>query len=98
MFRTSTAIAVFAFLLPVGLAQTDSSTDEEEARQETIIVTGRAQKLYRVGETDTARLPTDPLSSSVSITSINEQLIRDQGARDAQDLYRNISGDRKSVV
>ena len=55
-------------------------------------MTGRAQKLYRVGETDTARLPTDPLSSSVSITSINEQLIRDQGARDAQDIYRNISG------
>ena len=92
MFRKCTVVALLGLSLPVGFAQTNVSTDEEEARQETIIVTGRAQKLYRVGETDTARLPTDPLSSSVSITSINEQLIRDQGARDAQDLYRNISG------
>lgn len=59
---------------------------------EEIVVTARAQKLYRVAETRTGKLPSDPLSSSVVITSINEQLIEDQGARDARDIYRNISG------
>jgi iron complex outermembrane recepter protein len=63
----------------------------EEAPQE-LIVTGRASKLYRVEETVTGRLPTDPLASSQNITVITEELIEDQGARDAQDLYRNISG------
>lgn len=57
-----------------------------------IIVTGRAHKLYRVDETLTGKLPTDPLASSQNIAVITEQLIDDQGARDAQDLYRNISG------
>lgn len=59
---------------------------------EEIIVTGRAQKLYRAGETTTGKLPSIPLESSQSIQVINAELIRDQGARDAQDLYRNISG------
>jgi len=57
-----------------------------------IVVTGRAAKLYRVDETVSGKLPTEPLASSQAITVITEQLIRDQGARDAQDLYRNISG------
>jgi len=57
-----------------------------------IIVSGRAQKLYRVQETSSGKLETPPLESSLVITSITEQLIEDQGARDAQDLYRNISG------
>lgn len=58
----------------------------------TIIVTGRAQKLYRVEETSSGKLETPPLESSLVITTITQQLIEDQGARDAQDLYRNISG------
>lgn len=66
--------------------RTTGSQDEE------IIVTGRARKLYRVEETVTGKLPTEPLASSQTITVITEQLIEDQGARDAQDLYRNISG------
>lgn len=57
-----------------------------------LIVTGRASKLYRVDETVTGKLPTDPLASSQNITVITRELIEDQGARDAQDLYRNISG------
>lgn len=57
-----------------------------------IIVTGRAQKLYRVDETTSGKMATPPLESSLVITTISEQLIEDQGARDAQDLYRNISG------
>lgn len=57
-----------------------------------IIVTARAAKLYRVEETASGKLPTEPLASSQSITVLTSELIKDQGARDAQDLYRNISG------
>lgn len=57
-----------------------------------IIVTARAQKLYRVEEIESGKLPTEPLASSQSISVITAELIKDQGARDAQDLYRNISG------
>lgn len=57
-----------------------------------IIVTGRAQKLYRANTISVGKLATPPLESSQSVTTLTEQLIEDQGARDAQDLYRNISG------
>ncbi len=62
------------------------------ADSSTIIVTGRAQKLYRVDETVSGKLPTAPLESSQVVTTITKELIEDQGARNAQDLYRNISG------
>ena len=64
---------------------------EKEASEE-IVVTARAAKLYRVEETASGKMPTEPLASSQTITVITSQLIEDQGARDAQDLYRNISG------
>ncbi len=80
-------------------AQGDAPVDEASAEgidgtlpDGTIVVTGRAQRLYRVEEVVTGKLPTEPLASSQTITTITEQLIEDQGARDAQDLYRNISG------
>lgn len=73
-------------------AQTQTADTDEVDDENIIIVTARGQKLYRVGETNTAKLPSDPLDTAISITSINEQLIEDQGARDAQDIYRNISG------
>lgn len=57
-----------------------------------LVVTARAAKLYRVEETASGKLPTEPLASSQMITVITKELIEDQGARDAQDLYRNISG------
>jgi iron complex outermembrane recepter protein len=57
-----------------------------------IIVQGRVERLYRVSESAVSKLPTEPLASSQSIAVINEELIRDQGARDALDLYRNIAG------
>lgn len=71
---------------------TSTEADQEEEETGSIIVSGRAQRLYRIDQTETAKLPGDPLDLPISITSINEQLIEDQGARDAQDLYRNISG------
>ena len=55
-------------------------------------MTGRAQKLYRADDVSVGKLDTPPLESSLVVTTITEQLIEDQGARDAQDLYRNISG------
>lgn len=94
------ALLISAAVLPSPLlaqgADADTSITEqpagESSSESTIIVTGRAQKLYRVDEALSGRLPTAPLDSSLSITVITEQLIDDQGARDAQDLYRNISG------
>ncbi|MEN1729123.1 MAG: hypothetical protein AAGJ52_11850, partial [Pseudomonadota bacterium] len=66
--------------------------DENAASLDRMVVTGRAQKLYRVTSTSSTRLPTEPLESPTTVVVINEELIRDQGARDAQDIYRNLSG------
>ncbi|HWU79341.1 MAG TPA: TonB-dependent receptor, partial [Caulobacter sp.] len=54
--------------------------------------TARARQLYRAGETTSGKLATAPLESSLNIQVLNAELIRDQGARDAQDLYRNLAG------
>ncbi len=59
---------------------------------ERITITSRAINLYRPGETNTGKLANEPLNSTQVISSINASLIADQGARDAQDLYRNIAG------
>ncbi|MCU0949127.1 MAG: TonB-dependent receptor plug domain-containing protein [Porphyrobacter sp.] len=68
---------------------TQRAAEEQDA--DTIIVTGRAQKLYRVETTTATKLPTQPLLSSQNVSVITSELIQDQGARDAQDIYRNIS-------
>lgn len=90
-----TALAVPA--LGAGAQATENSAasaseDDKNTEEGEIIVTGRAAKLYRVEELSSGKLPTDPLASSQTITVITKDLIQDQGARDAQDLYRNISG------
>lgn len=72
-------------------AEQNSPVEDANGAEE-IIVTARVQKLYRVEATSTGKLPTAPLESSQVITTLTKQLIEDQGARDAQDLYRNISG------
>lgn len=80
------------FAAPVA-AQDEPPTDQaDDDAREVIVVTGRAQTLYRVTETNTGKLPADTLASPLVISAINRNLIEDQGARDAQDLYRNISG------
>ncbi|MEM0952985.1 MAG: TonB-dependent receptor [Pseudomonadota bacterium] len=91
------SITFLLLLASAALSQQNEKSSEvgEAAPQnpiETVIVTGRASKLYRIGETQTGKLPLAPLEASQSITSIPEALIRDQGAREAGDLYRNISG------
>lgn len=83
IFRISTAIGLIA-ISHAARAADDASSD--------IIVTGRAEKLYRVDSTSVARGASDPLDIPQSVTVINEALIDDQGARDATDLYRNIAG------
>lgn len=82
---------------PLTAQESDAETEDDAAASEPvedgdIIVTGRAQKLYRVDEVSVGKLDTPPLESSLVVTTITRQLIEDQGARDAQDLYRNISG------
>jgi len=57
-----------------------------------VVVTARARQLYRTQETTSGKLATAPLDSSLNIQVLNAEQIRDQGARDAQDLYRNIAG------
>ncbi|MBJ7437444.1 MAG: TonB-dependent receptor [Sphingopyxis sp.] len=70
----------------------EEAAGEDGGAADEIVVTGRVSKLYRVEETASGKMPTEPLASSQSITVITSELIEDQGARDAQDLYRNISG------
>lgn len=91
MIRKIIGGAMLASVGSVALAA-EGEADADAESDSTIIVTARAEKLYRVDETSAAKLPTEPLASSQAITVITRQLIEDQGARDAQDLYRNISG------
>jgi iron complex outermembrane receptor protein len=60
--------------------------------EDTIVVVGRAQSLYRVRDIEGGKLPVEPLLSTQTIQVIGKELIEDQGARDAADLYRNLSG------
>lgn len=59
---------------------------------ESIVVTARAQKLYRVKETEIGKIAADPLDVPQSIQVINSEMIEDQGARDIRDLFRNVPG------
>lgn len=77
---------------PAAGTEISEASAEGESANDQIVVTGRAAKLYRVDETASGKMPTEPLASSQTITVITSDLIEDQGARDAQDLYRNISG------
>lgn len=57
-----------------------------------IVVQGRAQQLYRTLVTTVGKSAQDPLDIPQALQVINHDLFVDQGARDATDLYRNISG------
>lgn len=73
-------------------ANEETTSDTEAPGVAEVVVTARAAKLYRTDEVATSKLETAPLAASQMVTVITADLIRDQGARDAQDLYRNISG------
>ncbi|WP_292020492.1 MULTISPECIES: TonB-dependent siderophore receptor [unclassified Brevundimonas] len=57
-----------------------------------IVVTGRAQRLYRTDKTTIGKTVENPLDIPQALQILNAELIEDQGARDITDLYRNISG------
>lgn len=100
----SARVLAFACLLSGGVAGAETiegdavaASDMEAGAAENeqpadIIVTGRAQRLYRSGQTTIGKVPADPLDIPQSVQVITNQLIEDQGARDITDLYRNISG------
>jgi iron complex outermembrane receptor protein len=66
--------------------------DEASAPGSEIIVTGRAQRLYRVEQATVGKVAEDPMNIPQAVQVINADLFADQGARDATDIYRNISG------
>ncbi|MEM0910198.1 MAG: TonB-dependent receptor [Pseudomonadota bacterium] len=73
-------------------ADFQGSVRPSETPTERILVKGRANNLYRIDATSSGKLPTSQIDSAITITAISAELISDQGARDSQDLYRNISG------
>jgi iron complex outermembrane receptor protein len=65
---------------------------EDAQGDEDILVIGRAQRLYRTETTTVGKVAEDPLNIPQALQVINSELFTDQGARDATDIYRNISG------
>jgi len=80
--------------VPLATAVQTAAAAESSAAllMDAVIVTARAARLYRAEEVRVGKLPGDPLDTPLSVSVITAELIRDQGARDAQDLYRNVSG------
>lgn len=87
-----------ALLASVCLCESVASAQEapvaapEAGNADQIIVTGRAQRLYRTETTTVGKTAEDPLNIPQAVQVINKDLFADQGARDATDIYRNISG------
>lgn len=89
------ALATNAFAQESGTTTQNTPQEANNANAkevERVVVTSRALNLYRNGESSTGKLSVDALNATQQITSINESLIRDQGARNAKDIYRNIAG------
>jgi len=82
---------LFALMGP-GTAVAQTTPAAEPAILDEVVVTGRAQRLYRTDETTIGKTAENPLDIPQALQIINEELIEDQGARDITDLYRNISG------
>ncbi|MBB4857983.1 iron complex outermembrane receptor protein [Novosphingobium chloroacetimidivorans] len=84
--------ATCASAMALGLVANPALAQDEQAPTDEIIVNGRAQRLYRVDTTTVGKVAEDPINIPQALQVINAELFRDQGARDATDLYRNISG------
>ncbi|WP_420144060.1 TonB-dependent siderophore receptor [Sphingobium sp.] len=88
LLASATIIPSIAFAQEAPVtAPENSMTDGDQ-----IIVTGRAQRLYRTETTTVGKTAEDPLNIPQAVQVINSDLFADQGARDATDIYRNISG------
>ncbi|WP_294307442.1 TonB-dependent receptor plug domain-containing protein [uncultured Sphingomonas sp.] len=85
------SLAALLICAPAMAAPTDPIADTPPPGED-IVVTGRAQRLYRVEMTTVGKAAEDPLNIPQALQVINEDLFTDQGARDATDIYRNISG------
>lgn len=85
------SLAALLVCAPAIAATTDPIGDIPSPGED-IVVTGRAQHLYRVDTTTVGKTAEDPLNIPQALQVINEELFTDQGARDATDIYRNISG------
>ncbi|HZX81342.1 MAG TPA: TonB-dependent receptor [Lysobacter sp.] len=78
-----------------GPAQSTAPADNaaNAALLDAVQVIGRAQRLYRVEESNVATRTDTPLELvPQSVQVINRDLIDDQAARQVTDLYRNVSG------
>jgi iron complex outermembrane receptor protein len=91
-----TAALAAAMACAPAMAQTASNDTPPSAddglADDDIIVTGRAQHLYRVDTTTVGKAAENPLDIPQALQVINSDLFTDQGARDATDIYRDISG------
>jgi iron complex outermembrane receptor protein len=90
LFKTALIASASCVATPV-FAQ-DVGPEEAARSDGEIIVTGRAQRLYRVGQATVGKVAEDPMNIPQAVQVINADLFADQGARDATDIYRNISG------
>lgn len=84
--RWMTGVCAASLLGGAAMAEPAATMTEE------IIVTGRVQRLYRVEETTVGKVPANILDIPQAVQVINAELIKDLGARNVTDLYRNISG------
>jgi iron complex outermembrane receptor protein len=88
----ASCVAAIPLALGIGIpAFADEAPVADDARQ-SIVVTARAQKLYRVTNTEVGKIAADPMDVPQSVQVINSDMIEDQGARDIRDLYRNVPG------
>lgn len=86
-------LATVSLCPAVAVAQVSTAPADAAAEgADDIIVTGRAQRLYRTETTTVGKVAEDPLNIPQALQVINSELFIDQGARDATDIYRNISG------
>ncbi|MCW2349243.1 TonB-dependent siderophore receptor [Sphingobium sp. B12D2B] len=92
-FLRSVLLASVALSAAPAMAQMEGAPAEAGADgEDTIIVTGRVQRLYRADETTVGKAAEDPMNIPQAVQVIKSELFADQGARDATDIYRNISG------
>ncbi|MCW2400078.1 TonB-dependent siderophore receptor [Sphingobium sp. B2D3C] len=92
-FLRSVLLASVALSAAPAMAQMEGAPAEAGAdSDDTIIVTGRVQRLYRADETTVGKAAEDPMNIPQAVQVIKSELFADQGARDATDIYRNISG------
>ncbi|NKF23854.1 TonB-dependent siderophore receptor [Solimonas marina] len=95
MLRPSIFVLLAGSTFAASAWAADAAPDGDAVRDDgiaEIVVTQRAQKLYRVDQTDVGKVPAAPLDVPQAVQIVNAQLIQDQGARDITDLYRQVPG------